>query len=151
MIKSHDDEDVQPIRIRRSHVFVDASRQFSKKSFNVEKMLRVQFIGEEAVDAGGPRRELFHLLMHEIFTSSNLFVGFPNNVIPCHKADAVANNMYYNVGKMISTCIVQGGEVPVCFAKAVADYLIYDEVRSPVCLDDIPSIDVREHLHKVAS
>ena len=81
VIKSRDDEDVQPIRIRRSHVFVDALRQFSKKSFDVEKMLRVHFVGEEAVDAGGPRRELFHLLTREIFTTSNLFDGFPNHVI----------------------------------------------------------------------
>ena len=82
VIKSRDDEDVQPIRIRRSHVFVDALQQFSKKSLDVEKMLRVHFIGEEAVDAGGPQRELFHLLTHEIFTTSNLFDGFPNH--SCH-------------------------------------------------------------------
>jgi len=122
VIKSKDD-DVQPIRIQRSHVFSDALRQFSKKSFDMEKMLRVQFIGQEAVDAGGPRRELFHLLTHEIFTTSKLFYGFSDHVIPCHNAKVVTNNKYYYVGKMVSTCIVQGGEVPVCFAKAVADYL----------------------------
>ena len=51
---------------------------------------------------------------------------------------------------MISTCIVQGGEVPVCFAtKVVADYVVYNEVKSPVCLDNIPYTNVRECLHKV--
>ena len=71
------------------------------------------------------------------------------HVIPCHKADGVANNTYYYVGKMISTCIVQGGEVPVCFAKVVADYVVCNEVKSPVCLDNIPYTNVSECLHKV--
>ena len=43
---------------------------------------------------------------------------------------------------MISTCIIQGGEAPVCFSNAVADLLVYDEVRSPVCLEDIPDLIV---------
>ena len=41
---------------------------------------------------------------------------------------AVSANTYYVVGKMIATCIIQGGEVPTCFAKAVADYLVFDRV-----------------------
>ena len=130
-------------------MFADALRQFLRKSFDVENMLKVQFIGEEAVDAGGPQRELFHLLTHEMFMASTLFEGFPSHVIPYYKAEAVANNTYYYMGKMMSTSVVQGGEVPVCFAKAVADYLVYDEVKSPVCLDDIPQTNVRESLHKV--
>ena len=39
---------------------------------------------------------------------------------------------------MIATCVIQGGEAPACFASAVADYLVYGEVKSPMCLGDIP-------------
>lgn len=147
-IMSDDDEDVQRIHVRRSHVFSDALRQFSKESFRVNKMLNIRFVGEEAVDDGGPRREFFHLLMHEIFKSS-FFAGFPSNVVPVHNIKAVSNNTYYIVGKMISTCIIQGGEVPACFAKAVADYLVLDRVVSPVCLDDIHDYEIRDCLKKV--
>lgn len=84
-----------------------------------------------------------------MFMVSTLFEGFPSHVIPYHKAEAVTNNTYYYMGKMMSTSIAQGGEVPVCFAKAVADYLVYNEFRSPVCLDDIPEMNVCESLHKV--
>ena len=45
--------------------------------------------------------------------------------------------------------IIQGGEVPTCFAKAVADYLVFDQVISPVCIDDIPDYEIREMLNKV--
>ena len=149
VITSEDNEDVQRIHIRRSHVFSDALRQFAKRSFDVSKMLQVRFLGEEAVDEGGPRRELFHLLTHEMFRSS-LFVGFPNHVIPVHNIKAVGDSVYYTIGKMLSTCIIQGGEVPVCFAKAVADYLVFDRVCSPVCLEDIPDHEVQDCLQKVS-
>ena len=111
-------------------------------------MLQIGFIGEQAVDEGGPRREFFHLLTHKIFKSS-LFVGFPKHVVPVHNVKAVANSMYYTIGKMLSTCVIQGGEAPVCFAKAVADFLVYDRVLSPVCLDDIPNYEVRNCFQKV--
>ena len=75
VITSEDNEDVQRLHIRRSHVFLDALRQFSKRSFDVSKMLQVRFVGEQAVDEGGPRREFFYLLTHEIFKSSFL-LGF---------------------------------------------------------------------------
>ena len=140
-IQSTDDEDVQRIHIRRSFVFSDALRQFSKRSFDVTKMLQVRFVGEEAVDTGGPRREFFHLLLHEIFTSS-LFAGYPDHVILNHNLEAVVCEKYYMIGKMISTCMVQGGEAPACFSHAVADFLVYDEVHSPVCLKDIPDLEV---------
>ena len=148
VITSVSDEDMQPVHVRRSHVFSDALRQFSNRSFDVCKMLKVQFIGEEAIDYGGPRREFFNLLIREIFKSS-LFVGFPNQIIPAHNVEAVANNTYYTIGKMIATCIIQGGEAPACFAKAVADYLVFDQVCSPVCIDDIPDYEVQECLQQV--
>ncbi len=88
-LTSSNDEDVQHLRVRRSHIFSDALRQFSKDSFNCSKLLRVRFIGEAAVDDGGPRRELFHLVIQEMFKSS-YFSGFPYHVVPVHNVEALA-------------------------------------------------------------
>ena len=148
MIASKDDEDVQSVRVRRSNILLDSLHQFSRKSFNVSKMIKVNFIGEEAVDMGGPRREFFHLLMQEIF-QSNYFAGYPDHVIPLHNVEALLDNKFYTFGKMIATCIVQGGEAPVCFAKAAADFLVNRQVSSPTNLDDIPDYDVKDCLTQV--
>lgn len=56
VIASNNDEDVQCVRVRRSNILSDSVRQFSRKSFDVSRMIKVNFIGEEAVDLGGPRR-----------------------------------------------------------------------------------------------
>lgn len=83
-----------------------------------------------------------------IFKSS-LFGGFPSNVVPLHNINAVTKATYFVVGKIIATSIIQAGEAPTCFAQAVADYLVYDRVVSPVCLDDIPDYEVRDCLKQV--
>ena len=149
MIRGEHDEDVQRVHVRRSHLLHDAFRAFSKPTFNCSKMLKVTFIGEESVDDGGPRREFFQVHMRECFNKSGLFVGWPSNTVPVHNVEAIANNKFYIVGKMLSTCIIQGGQPPVCFSQGIADYLVYDEIRSKPCLEDIDDYAVRQKLLKV--
>ena len=79
----------------------------------------------------------------------SLFGGWPQNVVPQHNIEAVANNTYFTIGKLLSTCLVQGGQPPVCFSPGVTDFIIYDEVMSDPCLLDIPSRDIQETLKKV--
>ena len=149
VITQRDEEDRQRLHVRRSNLVEDTIIAFSRPTFDVSKMLQVTFIPEGSVDDGGPRREFFQLAIKEFMKKSSLFIGWPENVIPQHNVEAVANNTYFVVGKLIATSIVQGGQAPLCFSKAVVDFLIYDEVKSKVCLDDIPICDIRVKLRKV--
>ena len=148
-MSAKDDEDFQRLTVRRAYLFADALRGFSKPTFNASKPLKVSFIGEHAVDAGGPRRELFRHLIPEIATKSGLFAGWPDHVVPLHNIDAVASNTFYVVGKMLAACLVQGGQPPVCFAHAVADYLVFDRVRSVPCIQDIADYEVQQFMEQV--
>ena len=103
-------------------------------------------MGESAMDDDGPRREVFQLLLKDAFTSSGLFIGWPRHMIPLHCVEAVPSNKFYIVGKMMSTCLVQGGQTPVCSTDGIADYLIYDEARSEPCIADIPDCIVQKKL-----
>ena len=107
-------------------------------------------MGESAVD-GGPRWEYFQLLQHDIACKSGLFGGWPDHVVPIHNVDALIHKKYYVVGKMLATALVQGGQPPVFFAGAVADFLVFETVKSPVNLDDILDFEVRQCLQKVQS
>lgn len=151
VIRADNEEDYQRITVRRSTLFGDAFRSFSKPTFNVSKMLKVCFIGEPgAVDEGGPRREFFCLLIREMFSKSGIFFGWPENVIPMHNVEAVAKNKFYVIGKMITTSLVQCGVAPQCFARAIAEYLVFDHIRCTPCIDDIPDIEVKDMLLKVS-
>ena len=147
-----DEEDTQSVYIRRKLLYSDsdAFKAFSQPSFNVSKMLKVTFIGEGAVDDGGPRREFFSILMRDTFAKSGLFCGSPENVLPIYSIQGVADNHFYIIGKMISTSIVQGGQPPLCFSRAAADFIVFDKVISTPCLEDIPDYEIREHLKRVS-
>ena len=62
-IKFSNNEDVQRINIRRSQVYFDALRHFSKKVFDVEKLLKACFIRQEVVDLG--------ILFHDVMAVAN--------------------------------------------------------------------------------
>ena len=132
--------------MRRSHIFEDAFRHFS---FDITKILKVRFIGDSAIDDGGPRREFFQLLIQAIANKSGMFSGYPSHVVPLHDVDALIRNKYFIVGKMIAAGIVQGGQPPVYFANAVADFIVFNSVKSSVDIQDIADIEIRHSLEKV--
>ncbi len=150
VVTSKDETDVQHIVVRRRVLYEDALRVFVKPKCDVSKVLRIRFIGESAHDDGGPRREFFRYLIPAIAQSS-LFSGWPNPVIPNHLPSAVAANHFFAVGKMLSTCIIQGGQAPLCFVPAVAEYLVKGCVSTKYCLNDIPDYEARQFLEKVSN
>ena len=46
--------------------------------------------------------------------------------------------MYYIIGKMISYCFVHSGQPPVCFSQAIAEDILYNEIRCQPSTDNIP-------------
>ena len=52
MVRGEHEEDFQPIHVRRSSIFEDAVRAFSKPSFNAAEMFKVRFVGESAENEG---------------------------------------------------------------------------------------------------
>ncbi len=54
-----DEENRIRITIRRKHILEDTFRKL-RGGLNVSKHLKVTFVGEQAVDAGGPLREFLH-------------------------------------------------------------------------------------------
>ena len=73
-----EEEDHHRITVRRRHVFQDAITAF-RTGFQFKKHLAVTFLGEPAVDAGGPCREFLRLLMQEM-CSSTFFDGLKMHV-----------------------------------------------------------------------
>ena len=91
MIKQHranflyeDDFNVHRITVRRGHI-LDDTLVALRSNFDEKKHIRVRFLGEPAVDEGGPRREFFMLLMGAIANSSSLLDGPPNRRVLRHK------------------------------------------------------------------
>ncbi len=61
-----DSEGSNIINVCRERVLDGAIRGFSRTSFDPCKPLSVKFVGEDAIDEGGPSREFFRLAVREI-------------------------------------------------------------------------------------
>ena len=69
-----DDDDFTPsqrVNARRTNVVDDAMNQCRRSSFNLEQPFSVRFLGEPAVDVGGPKRELFRLFLQGLNQKPN--------------------------------------------------------------------------------
>ena len=72
------------ITVRRQHVLEDTMRAMDSEA----KYLNVRFLGEPAIDEGGPTREFLRILMKSIDTSGYMD-GAPGHRVPKHNGIAV--------------------------------------------------------------
>ena len=91
------EEKYHRITVRRRHLLQDSMTAF-RIGFPFNSHLAVTFLGEPAVDAGGPCREFFRLLLQEIFQSS-LFEGLEGSRVPAHNMTALDKRTYWYIGK----------------------------------------------------
>ena len=107
------DEEPVCLDIRRDCVVTDAMREAKKKKFRVDRPLKVcgiyltshcvvnvchskvTFVGEGAVDYGGPRREFLRLLGTGAATS--LFIGHPANKFFHMNAQALQVSLFMHL------------------------------------------------------
>ena len=143
-----DQTNVFRITVRRSNIWEDAVRAM-KRSFDEKRHLRVTFLGESAVDGGGPRREFFMLLMNSIKDNNSLLDGPSNRRVLRHNTPALQEEMYLCMGKMIALSVVHGGPGPSFFAESVVAYLFCGLSGVTAKVDDVPDTSIRDQLKKV--
>lgn len=145
---SPDFEDLQKILVRRSAVWKTAIRCLRQPTFDGSRGLSVRFIGEEAVDAGGPLREFFRLLIRDIATNGSLVCGPENHRTAVHNNHALHHHEFKYVGQAIALSILFGGPGPHFFAEPVANYLLDLPIGS-IDIGDLPDMEVAEKVKKV--
>lgn len=82
-----DEYKVYPITVRRGNILEDTMFAL-RRNFDSKKHIRIRFIGEPAVGAGGPRREFFMLLLNEIGNNGSLLQGPPDRRLLRHNTSA---------------------------------------------------------------
>jgi E3 ubiquitin-protein ligase HECTD2 len=99
------------LRIRRECIVDDSLRQISEAvgagQEELKKGLRVHFTGEEGVDAGGPRKEWFLMLVRDIFDPNHgMFIyDEDSNVCYFNSNSFETSDQYYLVGALLGLAI----------------------------------------------
>ena len=139
----------QRLTVRRSHIWDDSVRLFTR-GIATNKQFKVTFLGEPAVDVGGPRREYFTLLLKAAANNNGLFEGPLEHRIPVHNMSALMEKTYFSVGRMFAASVLQGGPAPTFLAESIADYLLYGLEGVGTHTEDIPC-SVQDLIGKVRS
>lgn len=141
-------DEYQRVVLRRKHLWEDALSCF-KSGIDQKKHIKVTFVGEPAVDQGGPLREFFHLLLYAIAHNNSLFCGGETSRIPQHNMFELSKRTYYYIGLMIATSLVHGGPDPKFFSPSVVDYFVYGLSGVKATPADIVDFDIQLKVLKV--
>lgn len=135
------------IKVRRSNVWEDAKFKIKKCSdSDLRSIIKVQFVGEPAVDEGGPRNE-FYSLLHSEMSKSGQFIGEQNRKCFNHDILALEQGNFFIYGQLCSMGIMQGSPSPCFFAPAIANYIVYGKINKVVtCIRDVPNPKVKQKL-----
>lgn len=127
------EDEVNRIAVRKTHIWNDSMKALHQ--VDSQKWLKVTFLGEAAVDNGGPCREYLGLLMAVTVEQSHLLAGPPCRKVPVHNVLAVQRGDFHMLGVIIVLSLIQGGPAPMFFASSVVDYLFggCSNARASIC------------------
>lgn len=135
--------------VRRGNIIEDTFRKLQRT--NPEELInvvRVSFLGEPAIDEGGPRREFFTAFF-EAIQSSAILEGPPGQQILSHNIKCLTKQQYKYLGYVIALSIMNGGPGPHLFHRAIAEKIAFGQVKSEVSIADVGDYELRVHLLKV--
>lgn len=144
---------VNRVDVDRESLWEDSIITFKNPSFNACAKLRVRFVGEAGMDAGGLRIEYCTLLSRAIFSNeAALFEGNCERYVPIYNSSAIRSNMFALAGRMISYMLVHHNIAIPCLSPAVYTYFAtgdIDKAASTCCISDLPDLEIREIISQV--
>lgn len=111
-LQAASEEEYCNILINTKNSLLSTPTAIQRRTFSFVKPVHVSFSGEEAVDAGGPRREYFRLLMSLL---KNL--GIFQESWFSHDLHLLRCKKYEFGGKLVSWSVLQGGLGHKCLSQ----------------------------------
>ncbi|KAI8609323.1 hypothetical protein BC830DRAFT_1151112 [Chytriomyces sp. MP71] len=123
------------LHIRRTNLIADSLNQLQSRQIDLKKKLRIEFVGEPGVDAGGLTKEWFLLLVRHLFDSQYGMFLFDEDSQACWFNPASLENVeeFRLVGIVIGLAIYNSTILDVQFPPACYKKLL----GLPVELDDL--------------
>ncbi len=108
----------------------------------------VTFVGEEAVDSGGPSRELFSLLWTEM-SNCPLTEGTDHHLVFKHDVCRLAKKEFEVFGTLMALCLIIGAKGPMCLSSSVLNNAL--NVTGSHKIADVPDFVVKQKLTSLSN
>ncbi|KAI8991416.1 hypothetical protein BDF20DRAFT_42031 [Mycotypha africana] len=124
------------LRVSRHNLIEDSLRQLAQNESDLKKSLRIEFVGEEGVDAGGLRKEWFLLLVRSLFDPQySMFTFFESNLCWFNPVSFETEDQFFLVGVVLGLAIYNSTILDVHLPTACYKKLL----NLPVGLSDLKS------------
>ncbi|AET37605.1 putative E3 ubiquitin-protein ligase HUL4 Ecym_1372 [Eremothecium cymbalariae DBVPG len=132
------------VRVRRNFVTQDSLRSIQSQQKDLKKSLRIEFVNEPGIDAGGLRKEWFLLLTRDLFNPNNgLFVYIPESRLSWFSISSSldsellqgqnnSSELYYLFGVVLGLAIYNSTILDLKFPRALYKKLCSEKLS----LDD---------------
>lgn len=127
--------------IRRNYITLDSLRQIQNHPNDLKKILKIEFVNEPGIDAGGLKKEWFLLLTKELFDSNKGLITYNNESNMAYFA--IFNNQNYNhelfylLGVIIGMAIYNSIILDIKFPKVIYNKLLGHHTT----IDDLSEIE----------
>lgn len=119
------------IDVRRTHISNDSLRCIKEQAGDLQKALKVHFVGEPGVDVGGLKKEWFSLLTAEIFSQENGMFEYNDESHLCWFAAMPLernDELYYMVGVVLGLAMYNSTILDLRFPLALYKKLLGKKV-----------------------
>ena len=135
------------LSIRRRKIWLDTAEKLKRAFKNGVKLFSVHFIGEEAVDAGGPLKEFFSVLFDDI--KNYLLVSGNNSGFTfLHDLKKLKDGDYKLFGSLVALALLSGCAGPRYFMPCVVSKIL-DGPSLIFNINDVPDIDIQSKLNVI--
>ncbi|CAF0709989.1 unnamed protein product [Brachionus calyciflorus] len=143
------------IRVRRDYLILDSLNEIEMKKNDLKKKLRVNFIGEAAIDMGGVRKEWLLLLVRQIFSpvyGMFTYVKESENFWFAKDADKAMLAEYNLIGVLMGLAVYNGEILEIRFPPCVYKKLLSDNitVNSSGVLPNLSLYDLSQIMPSIA-
>ncbi|KAF9980273.1 putative E3 ubiquitin-protein ligase [Modicella reniformis] len=123
------------LKVRRNNLIEESLAQLSSNERDLDKSLRIEFIGEDGVDAGGLRKEWFLLLVRQLFDPQYGMFSYDDKSSQCwfNPASFESLDQFHLVGVVIGLAIYNSTILDFPLPLAVYKKLL----NVPIALEDL--------------
>lgn len=135
-------EEFLRLKVRRDAIWEDTLLKLSRlQPGELNKQVQVQFIGEPAVDQGGPSREFYTLI------NSAAQAKLMSDGVFRHNIASLAKKEFLAFGQLTAIGLLQGSPGPKCFSKSSVEYILSGKIDNLLpTLDEVPNAEVKRFL-----
>ncbi|KAJ2958616.1 hypothetical protein NQZ79_g5793 [Umbelopsis isabellina] len=124
------------LRVRREYLIDDSLRQLAQNETDLKKSLKIEFVGEDGVDAGGLRKEWFLLLVRSLFDPQFGMFTYDDESTFCwfNPASFENEDQYFLVGIVIGLSIYNSTILDIhlptaCYKKLFGYHVGLEDLR----------------------